>query len=97
MLVALLTLSMQQHVLRHFFSDARTTSIEAEKQLTVKQSLDSASNLSIVNNDTQLTFALVLAFSFLLFLFPLINERKVTQFALVPLSRNFCCIVPKGP
>lgn len=97
LLVALLMLSMQQYGISSFFSDAKTLTIEVKKQLTIKPSLGSASNLGIVHDESQLAFALVLTFSFLLVLFPDIKGSKVIRFTPVPLSRNFCCIVPKGP
>ncbi|NEM98432.1 hypothetical protein [Pontibacter burrus] len=97
MLVALLLLSMQQHVLRSFFSDAAPTTIEVEKQLTLKQSIGSAHSLGIVHDNTPLTFAIALAFIFFFLPYLFVKTGKVTRFAPVPLSRNFCCIVPKGP
>ena len=97
MLIALLMLSMEQDVIRSFFFDTPSTSVEVEKQLTIKQSLANTNNLGIIHDDSQLTLALILALSFLLILFPSIKEKKLIRFAPIPLSRNFCCIVPKGP
>ena len=97
MLVALLIVSMQQQVIRSFFSDPVNTAVEAEKQLILKQGSDTVHAQGILHDDSQLTFATLVAFTFFLTLFPVIQERKVLTPTPVTLSRNFCCIVPKGP
>ncbi|MEJ8755570.1 hypothetical protein WG947_01065 [Pontibacter sp. H259] len=97
LLIALLLVSLQQQVFRNLYPDTLTTSQKTEKQLTLKQSTDTAYHEGIVHDDPQQAPALLLAFALILALFGVIKLSPSAAFVPFILSRNACCIVPKGP
>jgi hypothetical protein len=96
MLVALLLVALQQQVIHGFFSVPVKKAVEAAKQLSLNQGTDSTSHVGVVH-DNHLSLAVFLAFALLLTLFPVVKGRRVKGPAPFLLSRNSCCIVPKGP
>lgn len=97
LLVALLLMSVQQHTLRQLVSTSVKQHDKTESQLSFQQGSDTASSLGIVNGDTHLIFTACLAFALVLLLFPPVQGAKAKVLAFAALSRNSCCIVPKGP
>lgn len=97
MLIVLLLVSLQQQAIRGFFSEKLNKGVTQKQQLSFKQGSDSLSNYGIVHDDSQPTIAQFLNITLLLGQFPIIKGLNFTSATPPILSRNFCCIVPKGP
>lgn len=96
MLVALLLVSLQPPLIQGLFSAPVKKEAAAAKAFSIKQGTDATNHYGVVY-DSHLALALFLAFSLLLALFPVVKGLQVKGPAPSILSRNSCCIVPKGP
>ncbi|MFD2514789.1 hypothetical protein ACFSRY_13015 [Pontibacter locisalis] len=97
MVVTLLLLSVQQRLIPGSHSKFEKPATEADDHLSFNISPDIASSYGILHDSTPFLRTALLFFSLLLFLFPFAKALKVVSFTPPILSRNFCCIVPKGP
>ena len=74
------------------------TPADTENQLSIQQGLDNTISFGLVHDDTQFVSAFILAVALLLSFFPAQDLIRVSSTNTTTiLSRNFCCIVPKGP
>ena len=97
MVVTLLLLAVQQRVVTDSDLKFEKPTTEADSHLSFNISSDIASSYGILHDSTPFVRTALLLFSLLLLLFPFVKALKVVSFTPTILSRNFCCIVPKGP
>ena len=73
------------------------TTGDTGKALSFQQGLDAAISYGLVQDDTQLAIPFLLAVALVLSFFLFRESVKPHTTTTSVLSRNFCCIVPKGP
>jgi hypothetical protein len=97
MLIAFMMLALQQYAVHHSCSETIKSGNQKDSQLTLKLSAASISTYGIVHEDSAFSFAILISFTFVLFLLPIAKEGRVYIATPAIFCPNFCCIVPNGP